>query len=71
MYVYRKGEPAVVQVVPVAETRPGRKLSPFDPELCGTNKGYFQYHRHGSEKCQPCRTAHTEYEKARQVRKRK
>lgn len=68
-YVYRRDEPPVVQVARVAETRPDRTREPFNPELCGTNKGYMQHRRHGLEQCPECRRAHTEYEKARTRRK--
>lgn len=70
MYVYRQGEPAVNQVVRAAETREDRTRQPFNPALCGTNKGYMQHRRHGQEQCADCRRAHTEYEKQRQKERR-
>lgn len=67
-YVYRKDEPPVVQTTREAETRPGRKLAPFDPSLCGQNKGYQQHYRHGQTPCDRCKRAHTDYELARQAK---
>lgn len=70
MYVYRRDEPPVVQVVRVAETRPDRTRQPFNPELCGTRLGYRQHIRFGAERCQSCKDAATAYEQARRARQR-
>ena len=61
MYVYRQGEPAVAQVVPVAETRPDRGQSEFNAEFCGTEKGYQRHYRHGNKPCADCKQAHSKY----------
>lgn len=33
----------------------------FQPEKCGTVAGHAQHYRHGTERCQPCKTAWREY----------
>ena len=65
-YVYRKGETLTPGLSAAgSDLQRAKPRKPFDPELCGTQKGYQQHTRHGIDRCQPCKTAHSDYEKAR------
>lgn len=76
-YVYRRAEE--IDREPVApyvfrEDIPhGTKKRPrpkdFDPELCGTTKGYWQHRRYGQPQCPRCAEAYSVHQ--REYRQRK
>lgn len=63
-YQYR-GTKFDVGTVERPEFTPGPKPGEFDPAKCGEYRGVKQHYRHGVELCDPCRKAHSEYQKAR------
>jgi hypothetical protein len=65
-YQYRGTQHDVVPEARNAST-PGPKPKGFNPDHCGTYRGYKQHYRHGTEVCDPCREARREYQRSRQV----
>jgi len=61
-YVYRRNEPPVAQPEhDGSDLQRSKPRKPFDPELCGTQKGYQQHRRHEQEQCLECKQAHSKY----------
>lgn len=63
-YVYRGTNHYVGGALPAT----GHK--PFNPEFCGTNRGYHQHHRLGQDKCEPCIQAHRDYDAGYRARRK-
>jgi|GEM_PF-2233876 len=38
-----------------------RPVGVYDPEFCGTHKGYNRHQRHNTTPCTPCRAGHNEH----------
>lgn len=72
-YVYRRTEdiqrtpyvPYVFRDKPASA--PARLPDPkdYDPELCGTPRGYRQHHRYRQDACRACKTARNAQQRAR------
>ena len=77
-YVYRRTEdvqrtpyvPYVSRDKPASA--PARKPDPkdFDPELCGTPRGYRQHHRYRQDACRDCKDALNAQQRARVEQKK-
>jgi hypothetical protein len=67
-YVY-KGTQHDATPEPRAASTPGPKPKGYNPDNCGTYKGYKQHYRYGVDVCEPCRVAAREYRNSRYVPK--
>lgn len=65
-YTY-KGDIHDAAPEPRTASTPGPKPKGFNPDNCGTYKGYKQHYRYGVEVCDPCREARRAYHKERYV----
>jgi hypothetical protein len=45
------------------------KFADYEPAPCGTERGYWRHRREGTPRCQPCKTAHTDAERLRIMRR--
>jgi hypothetical protein len=60
-YVYRGTQRDVTQPARPAPARKPKPKPVFNPEHCGTTRGYAQHIKTGTPKCQPCKDANTAY----------
>jgi len=79
VYVYRRSE--VLARLPIApyifradiprEFRKRPHSKDFNPDLCGTTKGYWQHRRFGQPQCPDCSHAYSVHQRDYRQRKQK
>jgi len=55
-YVYRGTE---------HDVKPARQYAGFNPDKCGTTRGYYQHTNYSVPHCDPCRASMAEYVRER------